>query len=168
MALDLARDMTPREQEAVLERKKRSLRRWTMALAIMVVLIFIGLGGMILERLLKGAPGGGLEINQNKLDKKVAWLGAQISDINATISESLGLTSKDGVLINDVTPGSPAAKAGLERGDVILAIDDTQIKDKFQIQEEIREYSPGDTARILVDKADGGKRNVYVEFGGAE
>jgi len=148
-----------------LDRKRRQLRRWTVALAVVAVLSFIGLGGMILERLLKGAPGGGLEINTSKLEQKLAWLGAEIRDLDATISRELGLTSTNGVLINDVIQGSPADKAGLERGDVILSAGGTQIEDSFQIQEEMLNYSPGDTLRLVVDKADSGKKIVYLKLG---
>ena len=153
------------EKEEVLERKKRALRRWTIALGVVAVLAFLGLAGMIVERLLTGAPGGGLEINVNKLEKKLAWLGSEIRNINDTISKELGLASTDGVLINNVTAGSPADKAGLQRGDVILAFNGTQMNDSFQIQEQILKYEPGDRVKLLVDKADGGKRIVYLKLG---
>ena len=155
--------MMPAEEQ-VLERKRRSLKRWAMVLGVLVVLIFLGLGGMILERLLKGAPGGGLEINVNKLENKLAWLGSEIRDINDTISRELGLSSTDGVLVNSVVGGSPADNAGLQRGDVILAVDGAAIKDSFHMQEEMLKHEPGDTARVLVDAADGGKRIVYVKL----
>ena len=153
------------EKEEVLERKKRALRRWTIALGVVAVLAFLGLAGMIVERLLTGAPGGGLEINVNKLEKKLAWLGSEIRNINDTISKELGLASTDGVLINNVTAGSPVDKAGLQRGDVILAFDGTQINDSFQIQEQILKREPGDRVKLLVDKADGGRRIIYVKLG---
>jgi len=153
------------EKEEVLERKKRVLRRWTIALGIVAVLVFLGLAGMIVERLLTGAPGGGLEINVNKLEKKLAWLGSEIRNINDTISKELGLASTDGVLINNVTAGSPADKADLQRGDVILAFNGTQMNDSFQIQEQILKYEPGDRVKLLVDKADGGRRIIYVKLG---
>jgi len=157
--------LTYEENEKVLERKKRVLRRWAIAIAVLAILAFMGLGGMIIERLLTGAPGGGLEINANKLEKKLAWLGSEIRDIDQTINEQLGLTSTGGVLINNVTPGSPAKQAGLERGDVILAINGTPTKDTFQIQDQLSKLEPGNMAKLYVDKADGGKRNVYVTLG---
>jgi predicted Fe-Mo cluster-binding NifX family protein len=155
--------MMPTEEE-VLDRKRRSLKRWAVVLGVLVILIFIGLGGMILDRLLKGAPGGGLEINVSKLEKKLAWLGSEVRDVNETISKQLGLSSTDGVLVNSVAGGSPADTAGIQRGDVILALDSTAIKDSFHIQEEILRYEPGDTVKILVDTADSGKRIVYVKL----
>lgn len=165
MRHEITDNLTYEEKEKVLERKKRVLRRWAIATAVLAILAFMGLGGMIIERLLTGAPGGGLEINVNKLEKKLAWLGSEIRDIDQTINEQLGLTSTGGVLINNVTPGSPANQAGLERGDVILAVNGTPTKDTFQIQDQLSELEPGDVAKLYLDKADGGKKNVYVTLG---
>ena len=158
-------DMTPREAERVLEYKKRVLRRWAIVVGLLALAAFGLLAMDLLDRVLKGAPGGGLEINYNKVEEKLAWLGSEIRDLDATISDALHLTSTDGVLVNNVTPGSPADQAGLQRGDVILAVDGTDIADSFQIQDQIRQRDPGDTVRLVVDTASGGKRNVYVTLG---
>ena len=163
----MAREMTHEEKLKGLERKKRVLKRWAIVIGVLALASFGALGMTILDRVLKGAPDGGLEINWSKVDQKLAWLGGEIRDIDETISEQLSLTSTDGVLINDVTPGSPADNAGLERGDVILSANGTEIVDSLQIQEEILNYAPGDTVRLYVDKANSGRRNVYVEFGAA-
>jgi len=158
-------DMTPREAEQVLEYKKRVLRRWAIVVGLLALAAFGLLAMDLLDRVLKGAPGGGLEINYNKVEEKLAWLGSEIRDLDATISDALHLTSTDGVLVNNVTPGSPADQAGLQRGDVILDVDGTDITDSFQIQDQIRQRDPGDTVRLVVDTASGGKRNVYVTLG---
>jgi len=155
-------DMTPREAEQVLEHNKRVLKRWAIVTGSLALVAMGCLGLTLLDRVLKGAPDGGLEINYNKVDEKLAWLGSEIRDLDATISNALGLTSNDGVLVNNVTPGSPADQVGLARGDVILAVDGTQITDSFQIQNQIRQRDPGDTVKLVVDTASGGKRNFYV------
>jgi len=158
-------DMTPRETEQVLEHKKRVLRRWAIVIGLLALVAMGCLGMTLLDRVLTGAPGGGLEINYNKVESKIAWLGSEIRDLDATISDALGLASNDGVLINYVTPGSPADVAGLERGDVILSVNGTKITDSFQIQDQLRRRDPGDTVKLVVDTASGGKRNVYVTLG---
>jgi len=151
-------DMTPKEAEQVLEHKKRILRRWAVVIGFLALVAMGCLGMILLDRVLKGAPDGGLEINYNKVDEKLAWLGSEIRDLDTTISNALGLTSNDGVLVNNVTHGSPADRVGLERGDVILSVNGTKITDSFQIQDQLRRRDPGDTIKLVVDTADGGKR----------
>ena len=50
------------------------------------------------------------------------WLGVQVQAIDATLAAALGLDAPEGVLVADVTEDSPAARAGLEPGDVILSV----------------------------------------------
>ncbi len=50
------------------------------------------------------------------------WLGATGQNITADIAESMGLNSPQGVLIKDVYPDGPAAKAGLKTGDIIIKV----------------------------------------------
>ena len=155
-----------KKEEQVLDHKRRSLKRWAIALVLLAVISCFALAGIILDRIvLKGARDGGFAINYNKVETKLAWIGAQIRDIDETISEELGLPSTSGVLINDVDEDSPADKAGLERGDVILAFDGTQIQNSLQMQDQILKYQPGDTVKVVVDKADSGKRILYLELG---
>src|SRR5262249_32775488 len=49
------------------------------------------------------------------------WLGVSIQDVTADLSGALGLAESTGALVADVVPGSPADKAGIQRGDVIVA-----------------------------------------------
>jgi serine protease Do len=56
-----------------------------------------------------------------KVDR--GWLGVQIQEVTPEIARSLGLPNAHGALVANVTPNSPAAKAGLRQGDVIEAVD---------------------------------------------
>lgn len=158
-------DMTPKEKEQVLEYKKRVIRRWAIVTGILALMAMGYAGFIVLDHILKGGPDGALEINYNKLDTKLAWLGSEIQELDATISDALNLTANTGVLINGVVPGSPADVAGLQRGDVIVSMNGVNIVDSFQVQDLISELEPGDTARLLVDTVNGGMRNVYVTLG---
>jgi len=149
----------------ILDKKRRSLKLWVIFLGVICIITVVAFGGIIVDKLLKGAPGGGLEINPVKLDRLTAWLGTEIRDIDATIAEELGLSSEDGVLINSVADDSPADLGGLERGDVILTVNGTTIEDTFQIQNLLLGLKPGDTVKLLVDKLDSGKKHIYVKLG---
>jgi Do/DeqQ family serine protease len=60
---------------------------------------------------------------------KRPWLGAKLQEVTAEIAESLGLKRPTGALVASVTMGSPAAKAGLQTGDLILTIDGQVVED---------------------------------------
>lgn len=60
---------------------------------------------------------------------KRPWLGAKLQNVSREIADSLGLDRPVGALVVGVTPGSPAAEAGLKRGDVITNIDGKSVDD---------------------------------------
>jgi serine protease Do len=55
------------------------------------------------------------------------WLGIAIQDVDPPVATAMGLPNADGVLATDVEPNSPAAKAGIVRGDVILRFDGEKV-----------------------------------------
>jgi Do/DeqQ family serine protease len=57
------------------------------------------------------------------------WLGASLQHVSRDIADSLGLDRPSGALVADVSPGGPAADAGVKRGDIITAIDGQTIDD---------------------------------------
>jgi Do/DeqQ family serine protease len=60
---------------------------------------------------------------------KRPWLGAKLQDVTVEIAESLGLKRPGGALVANVLPTSPAARAGLKTGDLIVAIDGQVVDD---------------------------------------
>jgi serine protease DegS len=62
------------------------------------------------------------------------WLGIATQDLTSDLARSMDLTPHRGALVAEVTRGSPAARAGLERGDVITSIDGTAIHDAGQLR----------------------------------
>src|SRR5207244_2367532 len=68
------------------------------------------------------AKGGGTAV-------KRPWLGAKLQTVGPDIAEGLGLKRPTGALVANVTPGSPAARAGLKTGDLILAVDGQTVED---------------------------------------
>jgi Do/DeqQ family serine protease len=86
----------------------------------------IGIGFAIpvnmVKMVLAAAKGGGHQVRR-------PWLGASLQTVSREIAESLGLDRPMGALVTDLSPGGPAAEAGLHRGDLVIAIDDQSIDD---------------------------------------
>lgn len=80
--------------------------------------------------------------------------------IGATVSSS---AAADGARIEEVSPGSPAASAGLRKGDVISAINGQTVTDNASLIVAIRAQLPGDTVELTVVR-DGDERTVEVEL----
>ena len=70
------------------------------------------------------------------------WLGVQIQPVTAGIAEGLGLKKAQGAIVDEVKPDSPAAKAGLESGDVVIAVNGTSVKDARELNSNDRCLSP--------------------------
>jgi membrane-associated protease RseP (regulator of RpoE activity) len=92
------------------------------------------------------------------------WLGVYIQNIDGDLMDSEDLPSTDGVLVTDVVKDSPAEKAGLERGDVILMFDGKDVRSARRLTRMI-EWAEPDEEKGLVILRDGDKRNVVVTIG---
>jgi serine protease Do len=92
------------------------------------------------------------------------WLGVSVQDVTPTMATALGLKTQGGALIGDVTEGSPAARAGLARGDVVVDIDGKPAVDSRALRLQIAEASPG-TRVVLGVLRDGARRQVAVTLG---
>ena len=62
------------------------------------------------------------------------WLGVAVQDVTSDLARAMDLTPHHGVLVSDVTRDSPAAKAGIQRGDVITAIEGTAVNEAGQLR----------------------------------
>jgi serine protease Do len=82
-------------------------------------------------------------------------LGMAVEDLTAETASNLGLSDKEGVVVTSVERGSPAAEAGIRTGDLILEVDQTQIKTKAQFAKLIKSYKAGDTILFLLKRQNG-------------
>ncbi len=73
---------------------------------------------------------------------KKIWLGLALQNLTKDLAEYLGIPA-DGVLITDVAAGSPAEKAGLQPGDVVLSVDHATVANKDQFNERMARLAPG-------------------------
>src|SRR5215467_8429262 len=78
------------------------------------------------------------------------WIGVQIQEVTADLAENLGLKAVHGGLVAEPQLGSPAAKAGIESGDVIVSINGNEARDSREIARTISALPPGTTATIVV------------------
>lgn len=89
------------------------------------------------------------------------WLGVRIQSVTEEIAESLGLEDASGALVASVTPDSPAAKAGIEPGDVILEFDDRRVPDMRRLPAMVAETEIGAKIPVTVWRNET-RRNVTV------
>jgi serine protease Do len=76
------------------------------------------------------------------------WLGVQVQPVTQGIAESLGMKNAEGALVDDAQADTPAAKAGIQAGDVITAVNGTAIKDSRGLAREISGMTPGSSAKL--------------------
>jgi len=79
---------------------------------------------------------------------KRPWFGADGQAVTPEIARAIGLARPDGVLISQVYPGSPAAQAGLVKGDVVLSIDGFAILDANSLRYRVVTHRPGDMVNV--------------------
>src|SRR5271169_3205491 len=76
------------------------------------------------------------------------WLGVQIQPVTAAIADSLGLKKAEGAMVDEPQSGSPAAKAGIESGDVITAVNGAAVKDARDLARTIGTMAPDSTVKL--------------------
>ncbi len=108
-----------------------------------------------------GGTGIGFAIPSNMAKKiytellakgKVArgWLGVSIQPLTPELAKSFGAKDNKGVLVSDVIPDSPAAKAGLQAGDILLEFDGKKLEAPSDLQRAVGLATPGTTAKAKI------------------
>jgi serine protease Do len=92
------------------------------------------------------------------------WLGVAIQPVTPPVARAMGLKKPGGALVADVTAGSPAEKAGLRRGDIVVAINGEPVDETRELSLKVAMLSPGTTARLKVIR-DGREIDVPVVLG---
>jgi S1-C subfamily serine protease len=92
------------------------------------------------------------------------WLGVEIGEVTAAKAKDLKLTAERGVVVMDVEPDGPAAKAGLKENDVITQYDGQVVEGTVQFRRLVRETPTGRTVALVISR-NGATQNVSVELG---
>jgi len=78
------------------------------------------------------------------------WLGVAVQRVTPDLADALGLETQEGALVSQVTPGSPAADAGLKRGDVILSFGSNEIHRMRELPRAVASATPGSKVDVVV------------------
>jgi serine protease Do len=78
------------------------------------------------------------------------WIGVQIQPVTQDIADSLGLKQAEGALVAEPQSDGPAAKAGIEPGDIVTAVNGQPIKDARELARIIGGFAPGNAVKLDV------------------
>ncbi len=89
------------------------------------------------------------------------WLGVTIQDVSQGLAKEFGLSELTGVLVTDVSPGSPAEEAGMKRGDVILEIDGREVSNVVSLRNMVAQSVIGSRLKLKTSR-DGKEIILYA------
>ena len=81
-----------------------------------------------------------------------AILGVSIQDVSAELVKEKGLDKIEGVYITEVSEDGAAQKAGIQKGDVIIAVDNAKVNSSSELQEKISSYRPNDKVKVTIKR----------------
>ena len=121
---------------------------------------FLGYGFAVPSNLVQGVIEDLVEFGEVRR----AQLGVNVTTVTPEDAEFFELGEVRGVLVQSARQGGPAADAGIQQGDVILAVDGDRVDRAGDLQQEVAERSPGDEVSVTLVR-DGERRDVDVELG---
>jgi serine protease Do len=92
-----------------------------------------------------------------------SWLGVYIQPVEDKVARALDLSNRDGALVSDIVEDSPAEKAGLKTGDVIIEFNGEKISDPSHLKNIVSSTAPGDNSKVVIVR-DGDWKTVYVKL----
>ncbi|XOF33174.1 MAG: DegQ family serine endoprotease [Candidatus Electrothrix sp. YB6] len=89
------------------------------------------------------------------------WLGLAIQDMNEDLAHSFGVNRAEGILVSEVTEGSPAEKAGIKQGDILVELDGRKLIDVDDLRNRVALTAPGSTIKLRIIR-DGKRDDINV------
>jgi membrane-associated protease RseP (regulator of RpoE activity) len=136
-----------------------------ISIAAAIALVIVGaLGGLYAAGVFSGGGSGNAAVAASQGAALSAASSSQDNTSPSDQSVYLGVQivqAADGPTVASVIAGSPADKAGLQRGDVVKAIDGTSVSDVQAIRDALKDKKPGDTVTVSITRA-GSAQDVTV------
>jgi len=95
------------------------------------------------------------------------YLGVVLQNIDSSMAKALQIDEGSGILVSEVVDDSPAAAAGLEAGDIIMAFGGTELAGNSDLTTAVRAAKPGDEVDVVILRG-GNRRTMTVEVGERE
>jgi serine protease Do len=95
---------------------------------------------------------------------KRGYIGATIENLSDELADSWGLGGRKGAVVADLVPGGPAQRAGLQPGDVVVAVNGQPVTSPNEMTREVAKVHAGDLARLDLYRA-GKERTVDIHTG---
>ncbi len=92
------------------------------------------------------------------------YIGVTLQSLTPELAQQFGLSGPEGAVVGNVTPNAPGAKAGLQSGDVITAIDGHKVADSNELTLAVTEHSPGSQVTLDLIR-DGKPMKINVTLG---
>lgn len=137
-----------------------------MKLRILVV-VFLSL---FVITAIKSYASASSDAEEERVEKKVIviqddddndiWLGVQIKELTKTLRGKLDVESRRGVVVDDVVEDSPAARAGIKKGDVIVKFNGRKIRKTGDLTHAISKHEAGDIVKVEIER---GKENLEMQ-----
>jgi serine protease Do len=91
-------------------------------------------------------------------------IGVQVQDVTPTMAEAIGLKNPEGALVAQLEPNSPAAKGGIEAGDVIASVNGEAVKDSRDLARKMAAIAPGTATNVGILR-NGQEKTITVTLG---
>ena len=92
------------------------------------------------------------------------WMGVSIQNLTPELAKSLGIKETEGALVSGVEKGSPADKAGLKRGDLVIELSGKKVVDSTSLRNMVSASSPGTKLEVKIVR-DGKEQTIPITLG---